>query len=73
MRLPWSLTWEWTTVLPDDNSLAPFVNGHVSQGAEHEPLNTKRGVLYRRRVLIWRGRWRLAEIRGCDERNGWGA
>jgi hypothetical protein len=59
--LPLSLTWEWTTVVPEDHPMAPFVNGTVIPGDEHEPLNFKRGILYRRRVLAWRGRWRLAE------------
>ena len=60
-RIPWTLTWEWTTVVPEDHAMAPFVNGSVVQRDEHEPLNFRSGVLYRRRVLIWRGRWRLTE------------
>lgn len=62
--MPLSLTWEWTTVIPEDNAMAPFVNGQVVQRDEHEPLRFRRGTLYRRRVLIWRGRWRLREMRG---------
>lgn len=30
---------------------------------EHEGLKFRRGSPYRRRVLIWRGQWRLAEMR----------
>jgi hypothetical protein len=41
--------------------MAPFVNGQVTQAGEHGPPQFKRGALYRRRVLTWRGRWRLAE------------
>jgi hypothetical protein len=62
-RMPWSLTWEWTAVISEDSAMAPFVNGQVIMSREHEPLKFKRAALYRRRVLIWRGRWRLAEAR----------
>lgn len=64
MRLPGlrylTLTSEWTTVLPESHPMALFVNGQVTQAGECE-LQNKRGYLYRRRVLAWRGRWRLAE------------
>lgn len=60
-RLPWTLTWEWTTVISDDHPMAPFVNGQVTQADKHDPLQFKKGALYRRRVLTWRGRWWLAE------------
>jgi len=62
-RLPFTLTREWTTVVPEDNAMAPFVNGQVTMSREHGPLGFKRGALYRRRALIWRGRWKLAETR----------
>jgi hypothetical protein len=55
------LTWEWTTVMPEDHPMAPFVNGQVAMADEHEPLQFKSGEMYRRRVLVWRGRWHLAE------------
>lgn len=60
-RWPLTLTWEWTTVVPDDHRMAPFVNGQVVQRDEHEPLQFKSGALYRRRVLIWRGGWQHVE------------
>ena len=60
MRLPLSLATEWTTVLPADHPMALFINGQVTAADECE-LQHKRGVLYRRRVLAWRGRWRVAE------------
>jgi hypothetical protein len=41
--------------------MALFVNGQVTQADEHDALQFKRGTLYQRRVLAWRGRWRLAE------------
>lgn len=69
-RLPWKLTREWTTVVPEDNPMAIFINGKVTQSDEHEPVNSKRGALYRRRVLILRGRWKLAEMRGWDASAG---
>jgi hypothetical protein len=69
-RMPFRLTWEWTKVVPVDNAMAPFINGKVTTAGKHEPLNLKRGALYRRRVLILRGPWRLAELRGWDEETG---
>lgn len=60
MRLPLSLTSEWTTVLPGDHPMALFVNGQVTAAGECE-LQYKRGILYRRRVLALRWRWRVAE------------
>ena len=60
-RVPWTLTREWTAVIPEGHPMAPFVNGHVVQRGEHEPFQFRSGALYQRRVLIWRGRWRLAE------------
>ena len=63
MRFPLSRRWEYTTVLPEDNALAPFVNGVISGEAV---LRVKRGALYRRRVWSWRGRWRLIELRDVE-------
>lgn len=63
LRMPWKLTCEWTTVVPEDNAMASFVNGQVAMSREHEGLKFRRGSPYRRRVLIWRGQWRLAEMR----------
>lgn len=60
-RLPLSASWEWTTVIPEDHPMAPFVNGQVKRSDTGERLQFKSGALYRRRVLAWRGRWRLAE------------
>lgn len=57
-RWPLSLTWEWTTVLPDVHRMAPFVNGQVSQRDQYERPPFRSGTTYRRRVLSWRGRWR---------------
>ena len=64
LRLPWTSTWEWTTVLPDDHPMAPFTNGSVTSGDGPVKLLNSRGVLFRRRTaaLAWRGRWRVAEI-----------
>lgn len=54
-------TWEWTTVIPEDHPMAPFVNGLVTLADKHEPRPFKSRGMYRRRVLIWRGRWHLVK------------
>jgi hypothetical protein len=61
LRPFWTCTWEWTTVIPGDHPMALFVNGQVTQADTHGPLQYKTGILYRRRALTWRGRWRTVE------------
>jgi len=56
--MPWTRTWEWTTVLPEDHPMAVFTNGQVTQADDHGVPNSRLAVLYRRRVVLWRGRWR---------------
>ena len=34
-RMPLTLTREWTAVIPEDNAMAPFVNGQVTMSREH--------------------------------------
>lgn len=71
MRWPVSREWEHVAELPaDENALSGFVNGQVRRGRGE--LHVRRGVLWRRRVWVWRGRWKMGDLRGWDsERGDW--